>query len=208
MKYCENSTPKINIKLIVEGEEDLSYLLGVVKAYKTVTSQNPSNDRAWDALGNVLNDLGRFDEAITAFENAIGLAPRRDVYHYHMGIAYAGINCFEDAIASLHNALALNPEYASAHCTLARYYRELGLEEAAQKHLELAEPKMQTEKAYNRACFESISGNIEKALEFLRVAVENRQAPIDWIRRDPDLDSVRRDPRFKTLVRSSLALGI
>ena len=56
------------------------------------------------------------------------------------------------------------------------------------------------ETEYDRACFESICGNVDEALALLKVALEKKQTPFAWARRDPDLDFIRDDPRFKALV--------
>jgi hypothetical protein len=57
-----------------------------------------------------------------------------------------------------------------------------------------------SENEYNRACLEALCGNIEQSIELLRIALKNKQTYVDWVLRDPDLDSIRRDPRFKQLI--------
>ena len=53
---------------------------------------------------------------------------------------------------------------------------------------------------YHRACLESISGDADAAVEALRVALENGEAPVDWARQDPDFVFIRDDPRYRALV--------
>jgi tetratricopeptide (TPR) repeat protein len=170
-----------------------------IAAYRRVTEINPQNDRAWDALGNMLLEVGLYHEAITALERAIALKPHRDVYHYHLGLAYATRNRFADAIKAMRKVVELNPAHTLAHCTLARYFRQLGEDAQADEHLAFVRPSMENENEYNRACFESISGNIDGALELLAVALEKKQIQASWARDDPDLEFVRSDPRFEAL---------
>jgi tetratricopeptide (TPR) repeat protein len=49
---------------------------------------------------------------------------------------------------------------------------------------------------YNLACFESLSGRHEAALEHLRPAVENDERLRELAKTDEDLDPIRDDPRF------------
>jgi len=59
---------------------------------------------------------------------------------------------------------------------------------------------MARESEYNRACFEAICGNVEEALALLKVALEKKQASLEWARGDPDFASIREDARFRALV--------
>ena len=59
---------------------------------------------------------------------------------------------------------------------------------------------MEYEKEYNRACFESISGNADQAFALLEIALEKEQIQIAMLRNDPDLDFIRSDARFEALL--------
>jgi hypothetical protein len=59
---------------------------------------------------------------------------------------------------------------------------------------------MNTESAYNRACFYAICGDKELAFEFLRVALKNKDTTIEWIKSDPDLDPLRTDQRYQEFI--------
>jgi hypothetical protein len=73
----------------------------------------------------------------------------------------------------------------------------MGRDDEAQEHIAIALPHMENEKEYDRACFESICGNIDKTLELLSIALEKKQTTLEFIRRDQDLDFVRQDSRYK-----------
>jgi tetratricopeptide (TPR) repeat protein len=171
-----------------------------IAACLRVTEINPCNDRAWDALGNKYEAAGLYSEAIGAYEQAIILSPQKEVYYYHLGIALAYMMRYDKAILALEKVLSLNPKYTLAHCALAGYYRKLGREEDARKLVALARPCMETETEYNQACFESISGDADRALELLEIAFEKKQVQPGMIQNDPDLDFIRTDPRFDTLL--------
>ena len=165
-----------------------------------MTEINPKNDRAWDALGNMYEAAGLHSEAIAAFEQAISLDAKKEVYHYHLGLAYAAQTHYEKAIQALQKVVDLNPDYILAHCALAGYYRRINKEAEAQEHIAIARPTMENENEYNRACFESICGNTDQAIEFLKAALDKQQIQLDWVRSDPDLDFIRPDPRFEALL--------
>jgi tetratricopeptide (TPR) repeat protein len=178
---------------------DVEKLAGTIISYEAVVKQNPKNDRAWDSLGNLYRITQRNGDAIMAFEQAVALEPANYVYHYQLGSLYAAEGNFDAGIREIRRVVELNPGFIFAHCALASYLRKLGQEEAAQEHIAIALPYMSNEKEYDRACFESIRGNTETALNLLTVALEKKQTTIEWIRRDLDLDFIRNDPRYKLL---------
>jgi adenylate cyclase len=53
---------------------------------------------------------------------------------------------------------------------------------------------------YNAACFHSLAGESERALELLERAMRAGKGYLDWIEHDPDLVNVRALPRFRDLV--------
>jgi hypothetical protein len=59
---------------------------------------------------------------------------------------------------------------------------------------------MEKEDEYNRACFAASYGEADQVLSLLKIALEKKQASLDWVRRDPDFDFIRDDPRYQALV--------
>jgi superkiller protein 3 len=179
---------------------DLHVLENDIAAYRRVIEINPDNDRAWDTLGNTYENAGLHSQAIAAFEQAIVVDPKKEVYHYHLGIALGYQKEYDKAIQALQTVVSLNPHYMLAHCALAGYYRKLGKEAEAQEHAQIARSSMETENEYNQACFESICGNADQAIALLDIALEKKQIQPEMVRSDPDLDFIRSDPRFETLL--------
>ena len=50
------------------------------------------------------------------------------------------------------------------------------------------------------ACLESVAGNVEAAIEALRIALEHQEQTVEWARDDPDFVFIRDDPRYRALV--------
>ena len=189
-----------NRQILDQSSIDASVVENDISAYRRVTELNPRNDRAWDALGNMYEAIGMHSQAITAFEQAIALGPDKEAYYFHLGIALGYQTHYEMAIEVLKKVLALNPDYLLAHCALAANYRRLGKDAEAQVHIAIARPSMESEGEYNRACFESISGNTDQAIKFLKVALKNQLVQPAMARSDPDLDFIRSDERFEALL--------
>jgi tetratricopeptide (TPR) repeat protein len=175
-------------------------LVDGIENYKKITSMAPLNDKAWDTLGKFLKDAGDFDAAVDAFQHAISICPRKDLYHYHLGLVFAAQKKHEDAVEAFKTVVEINPGYALAHCALAGSYRRLGMETEANTHIKAALPRLDAETEYNRACFEAICGNTDQAIELLKQALDKKQTSPEWVRGDPDLDFIREDPRFQALV--------
>lgn len=96
-------------------------------------------------------------------------------------------------------------EYRWARAALAACYRKLGDEEEYGRQRRICRQMniQPFEKEYNQACVEALCGNVDKALELLKVALDKKQLSPDHARRDSDFEFIREDPRFKRLVEES-----
>jgi tetratricopeptide (TPR) repeat protein len=184
----------------MESNINLEETLAKVHIYENITQANPNNDRAWDTLGKLYKSLGRFEDSIQAYKQAIDKAPGREVYYYYLGLLYSVTKQDEEAAWAFENVLKLNPDYVLAHSALAGIYRRMGFESKANDHISIALPKMDNESAYNLACFYAICGEADKALEFLQVALKNKDTTVEWIKSDPDLELLHNDPRYQKLI--------
>ena len=61
-------------------------------------------------------------------------------------------------------------------------------------------PTWKDNAVYNLACFYSLQGMKEKALENLKVAFKDSSRLLEWSKQDADLDPMRDDPRFQALI--------
>jgi len=195
LPVAESLPPVVSVEPAPKADPER--IAGTIASYEVVVKQNPQNVRAWDSLGNLYRITQRNNDAIHAFERAVSLEPNKYVYHYQLGTLHAAEGNYADAIGEIQKVVELNPSFIFAHCALASYLRKMGQDAEAQRHIEIALPYMTNEKEYDRACFESIRGNIDRALELLTIALEKKQTTIEWIRRDLDLDFIRHDSRYK-----------
>ena len=135
----------------------------------------PEDERALRLLPQIYRSLGREKDSIAASERRLVLAEKRLELHP------------EDVYTLLDGAYSL--------ADLGK--RERSLEWAA-RVLEA-----QTDDGlilYNLACFFSIAGEIEPALDALERSYEAGLSDPDWMAQDSDLDNLRDQPRYKALV--------
>lgn len=192
---------QVDAEAIKRDPKELKEIEAELTRYERVVQVNPRNARAWDALGNLYKNAGRYPEAVLAYQQAISNDGSRAAYPHHLGLVYASQGRDEDAIGAFQRVIEIDPDHSLAHATLGGYYRKMGLEELAQKHIGKAMKNIfDSENEYNRACLAAICGRADEALDLLRVALSNKQTYVDWILRDPDLDFIRHDPRFKQLI--------
>jgi tetratricopeptide (TPR) repeat protein len=90
-------------------------LRGALEDARTATSLAPDVGSFHVTLGNVLDDLGRTDEALAAYDTAIELEP--DMAYAYRNRSLARIRSGDSAGArdDLDRALELDPEYAEAY---------------------------------------------------------------------------------------------
>ncbi len=108
---------------------------------------------------------------------------------------------YEEALALLQKHLELNPDDANAVTMGAVCHSRLGNQELG---VAWAERAMTIDPAnariqYNVACLLALAGKPDKSIDCLENAVKAGFAHMDWVERDPDLDSLRTLPRFQSL---------
>ena len=81
--------------------------------------------------GTSLQKLGRYDDAVTAFDAAIALNPAFAEAHNSRGIALASLGRYQEALIGFDHALRLNPNYAECHNNRGIVLQELSRLDAA-----------------------------------------------------------------------------
>jgi tetratricopeptide (TPR) repeat protein len=164
-------------------------------------SSNPRSAKRWSDLAAYYKNAKLFEQAIFANQKAVKLDPNSTQFLYDLGISYAVVGRHEEAIDCMERVIEKNEQHALAHATLGGYYKKMGLEDLAEQHIGIAMKNyIDDENHYNRACLEALRGNVENAVQLLRSALEARQINVEWVLRDPDLDSIRFNTLFKQLI--------
>jgi len=159
-------------------------------------------------LGTIYYRRGRFAEAAEQYEKALELNPNRHVYHRNLGDAYQRLGRPQDARASYLRAkelglkmLSVNPNEAPVMSFLGLCEAKLG-NTAEALHLATEATRLAPREAdvlYDRAVVHALSGDVENAIVFLRVAIDEGYSRSE-ASVDDDLSSLRGSPEFHRIV--------
>jgi hypothetical protein len=75
----------------------------------------PDDPEAYNARGNILQKLMRYEDAVASFDKAIELKPYYPQAYNSRGNALQALRRFEEAVESYDNAIALKADYAAAY---------------------------------------------------------------------------------------------
>ena len=84
-------------------------LQGVLESLDRTLELNPNFLATWGKRGQVLQNLGRYEEAITSYDRALELKPNFPGAWSDRGMALYNLGRYEEAITSYDRALELNP---------------------------------------------------------------------------------------------------
>jgi tetratricopeptide (TPR) repeat protein len=191
----------VEIPMVELSEIERDVIEAEIRRLEQMVTSNPRNHFVWYRLGSQYRQLGLYDKAVGAFENAVSINSSNVAYVYQLGLACSAVGRHDDAVALFERVIAMDPNQSLAHASLGGYYRKNGNLELAQVYIERARNLLpRDESEYNRACVEAICGNTDLALELLEIALQIRQSYVNLARRDPDLDFIRSDSRFHALL--------
>ena len=171
-----------------------------IAAYGRAIELDPTSAYPYIGLGNIYSALRRYEESIAAFERAIELDPKNAYPKRRLGVVYQLLGQCVKAEEAFRKAVELDPQSRRCRTSLAGFLRKLGRETEVAEQIKIARELIAKESAYGRACSEAICGSADEALALLKTALEKRESPLEWVERDPDLDSLRGDPRFAALI--------
>lgn len=102
-----------------------------------VLELDPEHVDAHLAMGKLLQDGGKVDEAAVHFQRAAALGDRADAA-YALGCSLELLGKIDEATAALNQAVLLDQHHLGAHLALSRIFERIGDTKAALKHLSAA----------------------------------------------------------------------
>ncbi|PHU20311.1 hypothetical protein BC332_11462 [Capsicum chinense] len=94
------------------------------------------------SMGNEHYKHGRFEEAISLYNQAIAINPKNACYYSNKSAALMSLNRLIEAVIECREAIRLDPFYHNAQYRLARLYLRLGEAEKSLNHYEKSGPKV------------------------------------------------------------------
>nr|WP_176721632.1 tetratricopeptide repeat protein [Microcystis aeruginosa] len=88
-------------------------------------------------IGNELGDLGRYEEALSAYEEAIRLKPDYEAAWYSKGACLGNLGRYEEAIAAYDEAIKLKADYIEAIFNKAILLKKLGHQDIVNQQFHL-----------------------------------------------------------------------
>src|SRR5262245_52198896 len=73
------------------------------KAYEEITKAEPANGAAWFRLGLSLHSIGKYEQAVSAFQKAVAIG-NNPIAMYDLACAYARLNDKNNAIEWLNKS--------------------------------------------------------------------------------------------------------
>jgi len=128
----------------------------------------------YDFVGNVLNRLGRHDEAIAVYSRAIELDPKYVKAYISLGNTLKTQRKLDEAIACFRKAIELKPDFDSAHHYLGSALAAQGkLDEAIACYREAIELKPDFAWAHaNLGSVLAVQGKLDEAIACCRKSIE------------------------------------
>ena len=143
----------------------------------------PNNPRAQNNLGKAAFALGRIEDSIGYYREAIRLKAAAPEPHYNLGLALTRLGRPQEAIPEYEEALRIKPEYPEAENNLGNAFLEAGNLTAALAHYERA--------ANFRPAFAEARSNLANVLLELGRGSEAILRGEEAVRLDPEYADAR-----------------
>jgi tetratricopeptide (TPR) repeat protein len=160
------------------------------KSYEKAIKLNPSYAEAINNLGTVYYAEKSYRRAVGYYKRALRFEPKSASIMVNLGSAYFSRHEFEKASELYAQALAADPEVFERHSQYGELLQERSVEDRAKFHLYLA-------KTYAKA------GENERALSYLRKALEEGVKEREKIPSMPEFAALKTEPAFLELMASA-----
>jgi len=166
-------------------EPPLDQLQGLVNLYTRGQSQEaldqalklqkqfPRSINLYNMIGSANQSLGKLDEAIEAYREAISIKPDFTEAYYNMGIVFQIDGKLSEAIEAYKKAISIKPDYAEACCNMGNAHRDKGeLVEAIEAYKKAISIKPDSVEMYsNIGSVLQKQGKLPEAIEAYKKAI-------------------------------------
>ena len=198
--------------------------LDAIDYYREALKRSPANLAVLhNKIGITQLQMGRYPEAKKSFERAIKSDKNYPDARNNLGVIHYIQKKYGRAIKEYRKAIALREDSASFHSNLgtayfarkefekaaAEYQRALDLDPDVFEHRSLAGVSAQMSSPEDRAYYNFVlarmyakAGNLDRALNYLRKAMEEGYKEIGKVYEENEFAGLRKDPRFSELMAS------
>lgn len=167
-------------------------------------------------FGRLLQSQGKLEEAAKMYERAVSIRPDEYQTLSYLAMAFQSLGDVERTnaasdrmVKAAERAIALNPGDARALYLGAINLERLGQHERAEDwaaralRLDPSHPVM----LYNLACFHSVAGRVDIAIDMVERALDVGFLHKEWYLTDSDLANIRDLPRFRAAIEEKFGAG-
>lgn len=158
------------------------------KNYEKAYKLNPKYSEAINNLGTFWYARKNYRRSIGFYKRALALTPKSASIHSNLGTAYFARKKYDLAMTSYQTALELDPEVFEHRSSAGVLLQERSVTERAKFHYYLA-------KTYAK------NGQFERALLYIRKALEEGFAEKNKLMEEPEFSELRKLPEFDVLVK-------
>jgi tetratricopeptide (TPR) repeat protein len=168
-------------------ELSMHHFVEAKKYFEHSVKTDKHNSNAYNNLGVIEYVEKKYGKAIKDYKHAIALRPDMASYYSNLGSAYFSKKDFEKAVPAYDQAMALDPDV---------------FERSSRNGIsaQLAGPEDRAHYNYVMAKLYAKVGATDKALLYLRKAMEEGYPGIESVYKDGEFSQVRKDPRFVALM--------
>lgn len=155
--------------------------------YERSQKLNPKYAEAINNLGTIFYAQKSYRRAIGQYRKALRISPKSASIHSNLGTAHFARKKYDEAFAAYQQAMALDPDVFEHRSTQGVLLQERSVQERAKFHFYLA-------KTYAQA------GQQERALLYMRKAIEEGFRDRQKFKEDPEFATLRELPEFQQLL--------
>lgn len=155
--------------------------------YERAVKVNPKYSEAINNLGTIYYAKKNYRRAVGQYNRALKLTPNSASIYSNLGTAYFARKKYDQAFEAYQKALSIDPEVFEHRNSHGVLLQERSVEERAKFHFYLA-------KTYAKA------GMADRALMYIRKALEEGFREKDKLKEDPEFEPLRALPEFADLL--------
>jgi tetratricopeptide (TPR) repeat protein len=153
-----------------------------LKYYERAVKVNPQYADAENNIGTIWYQRKKYSKAVRAYQRAIKMRDDMPVLYSNLGYAYFSQGKYEDSITAFRTALTKDPQFFDRGSSrTGSVLQDRSVPDRGRFYFLLAKSFAE-------------SGNIERAVLYLRKAKEEGYAKFDDIKKDPAFAAVVKDP--------------